>query len=68
MAGIECQILTSATQVFQSSLEMKENVDFLLTPAFYNYITGYSYNLTIPVAGSVENLHLIASVPCRAHT
>jgi hypothetical protein len=33
MAGIERQILTSATQVFQSSLETKENVDFILTPA-----------------------------------
>ena len=27
------QILNAATQVFQPSLEMKENVDFLLTPA-----------------------------------
>jgi hypothetical protein len=33
MAGIERQILNSATQGFQPSLEMKENVDFLLTPA-----------------------------------
>jgi len=27
------QILTAAMQVFEPSLEMKENVDFLLTPA-----------------------------------
>lgn len=33
MAQLERQILTAATQSFQSSLEMKENVDFLLTPA-----------------------------------
>jgi hypothetical protein len=30
---IERQILNSATQGFQPALEMKENVDFLLTPA-----------------------------------
>lgn len=27
------QILKAATQIFEPSLEMKENVDFLLTPA-----------------------------------
>ncbi len=31
--AVERQILTSVTQVFQPSLETKENMDFLLTPA-----------------------------------
>jgi hypothetical protein len=33
MAQLERQITTQATQGFGSSLEMKENVDFVLTPA-----------------------------------
>ena len=33
MAQLEKQITTSATQGFRPSLEIKENVDFLLTPA-----------------------------------
>lgn len=32
-ATVERQILGAATQVFEPSLEMKENVEFLLTPA-----------------------------------
>lgn len=32
-AAVEHQILVVATKVFEPSLEMKENVEFLLTPA-----------------------------------